>query len=87
MSTEYNAESRLEQGAWKIVRWIPDGVVVDETQLPTGARLGTDSAGHPVAFFVDQWSCEFYASKHPEIALSALPPGSEEALHGLGTVG
>ena len=83
MQTEYGAESRLESAPWKIMRWVEtkDGAPVDETQLPTGARVGFDSAQHPVLFFPDQWSCDYYAERQPGLQLSALPPGSrpEEA--------
>ncbi len=74
MSTEYGADSRLEAAPWKIVRWIAPDSTIDESQLPTGARLGTDSAGCPVVFFQDQWSCDFYAGRNPGVRLSALPP-------------
>ena len=47
LQTEYGAESRLEQSNWKILRWArtEDGSPIDEAQMPTGARLATDSAG------------------------------------------
>ncbi len=79
MQTEYGAESRLEPGAWKIIRWVwtEDGKPVDDTTLPTGARSATDAAGNPVILFNDQWSCEFFADRHPKVRLAALPPGSQ----------
>jgi peptide chain release factor 3 len=75
MQTEYGAESRLEQAPWKLLRWAAtdDGAPIDETQLPTGARIGFDVAGKTVIFFQEQWSCDFYAERHPRIKLSALP--------------
>jgi peptide chain release factor 3 len=84
MSTEYGAESRLETASWKVVRWVAEGSVVDETKLPTGAKQGTDAAGHAVLFFADQWSCDFYTSRQSGVTLLALPPGSEAMLHGMG---
>jgi peptide chain release factor 3 len=80
MQTEYGAESRLEQGQWKVIRWLAmqDGAPFDETTLPTGARLAFDSANRPVILFQDQWSCDFFAQRNPKVQLSTLPP-SESA--------
>jgi len=79
MQTEYGAESRLETSPWKVLRWatIEDGAVLDETTLPTGARVAADAAGKTVVLFPDQWSCDFFAQRHPKIHLSALPAEPE----------
>ena len=75
MQTEYGADSRLEPGPWKILRWAgtADGTAIDGSQLPTGARLAQDVAGKPVILFPEQWSCDFYAQRNPKVRLSALP--------------
>jgi peptide chain release factor 3 len=75
MQTEYGAESRLEPGPWKVLRWAAteDGTPIDDSQLPTGARLAFDAAGKPVILFAEQWSCDFYAQRNPKVRLSALP--------------
>jgi peptide chain release factor 3 len=75
MQTEYGAESRLEHAAWKILRWARpvDGARLDETALPTGAKLAFDVANQPVILFVEQWACDFFAQRNPKIQLSALP--------------
>jgi peptide chain release factor 3 len=75
MQTEYGAESRLEPGSWKVLRWVAceNGAVIDDTQLPTGARLAFDVAGKPVVLFQEQWSCDFFAERNPKVRLSALP--------------
>lgn len=75
MQTEYRAESRLEPGPWKIIRWVQheDGTPLDETTLPTGARVAYDASGKPVILFQEQWSCDFFAQRNPKIQLSALP--------------
>jgi peptide chain release factor 3 len=75
MQTEYGAESRLEQGPWKVLRWATteDGSPVDSASLPTGARLATDAAGKSVILFPEQWSCDFFAQRNPKVRLSALP--------------
>jgi peptide chain release factor 3 len=75
MQTEYGAESRLEPGPWKVLRWIrnENGSQIDETTLPTGARLAFDAADKPVILFQEQWSCDFFSQRNPVIQLSALP--------------
>jgi peptide chain release factor 3 len=75
MQTEYGAESRLETGPWKLLRWAlsDDGLPIDDSQLPTGAKLAFDSLGSPVILFQEQWSCDFFAQRNPRIHLSALP--------------
>ena len=75
MQTEYGAESRLEHGPWKILRWArPDnGTSLEETLLPTGARLAYDAANQPVILFTEQWACDFFAERNPQIRLSSLP--------------
>jgi peptide chain release factor 3 len=75
MQTEYGAESRLEHGSWKILRWVvtENGLPLDDSQLPTGARIAFDVAGKPVVLFQDQWSCDFFAQRNPKVRLSALP--------------
>jgi peptide chain release factor 3 len=77
MQTEYGAESRLEQSAWKVLRWVMNGdaTTFPESQLPTGARLAFDAANRLVVLFADQWSCDYFTQKHPDLNLSALPPG------------
>jgi len=81
MQTEYGAESRLEQAAWKVLRWVvtEDGLPVDSALLPTGARLAFDAAGKPVVLFPEQWSCDFFAERNPRIKLSALPAPARDA--------
>jgi peptide chain release factor 3 len=79
MQTEYGADSRLEAASWKILRWAvaEPGTTIDSTQLPTGARLAVDAAGHPVILFLDQWSCDFFAERNAKIRLLALPPDAQ----------
>ncbi|HTL58860.1 MAG TPA: peptide chain release factor 3 [Candidatus Limnocylindrales bacterium] len=81
MQTEYGAESRLEPGPWKVLRWVSSesGAPIDGAQLPTGARLASDVAGKPVILFPEQWSCDFYAERNPSVRLSALPLETAEA--------
>jgi peptide chain release factor 3 len=78
LQTEYGAESRLEHGPWKLLRWIASGKV-DETILPSGARLATDSAGQAVILFTEEWSCNYFTERNPEITLRTLPPRPSDA--------
>jgi peptide chain release factor 3 len=75
MQTEYGAESRLEQGQWKVIRWLAmeNEIPFEDSTLPTGARLAFDAANKPVILFQDQWSCDFFAQRHPKVHLSTLP--------------
>jgi peptide chain release factor 3 len=80
MQTEYGAESRLEPGPWKVIRWVKadGGTTVDDTTLPTGARLASDAAGKSVILFQEQWSCDFFAERNPKIQLSPLPDATDQ---------
>ena len=75
MQSEYGAESRLEQAPWKVLRWAAaeDGAPINESILPSGARLAFDVAGHTVILFQEQWGCDFFAERNPKTRLSALP--------------
>ncbi|MBA4150075.1 MAG: peptide chain release factor 3 [Verrucomicrobia bacterium] len=73
LQTEYGAESRLESAPWSIIRWVVSGSPVDDSILPTGARIAVDSAGNEVLLFQEQWACDFFAERNKNIVLSALP--------------
>ncbi len=75
MQTEYGAESRLEHGPWKILRWAQteNNVPLEDVLLPTGAKLAYDVANKPVILFTEQWACDFFADRNKAIRLSALP--------------
>jgi len=82
LRSEYGAGSRLEACAWTIVRW-PDeksAAVLDESMLPGGARLARDADGRLAALFVKEWDCKYFLERHPEIALSKLPPEAGAAV-------
>jgi peptide chain release factor 3 len=81
MKSEYGAESRLEHGPWKMLRWVSteDGGLFDSSTLPSGARVASDVAGEPVILFADEWSCNFFAQRNPKVRLSALPFEAEPA--------
>jgi peptide chain release factor 3 len=75
LETEYGAESRLEHAPWKVLRWAAAApeTKLDETMLPSGARLAFDVAGKLVILFPEQWSCDFFAERNANIQLSATP--------------
>jgi peptide chain release factor 3 len=75
LQTEYGAESRVEPGPWKVLRWLmaDPGVTFDDSKLPTGARLASDAAGKLVVLFPEQWSCDFFSERNPSVRLSATP--------------
>ena len=75
LQSEYGAESRLEHAPWKVLRWATtENGTLEETLLPTGARLAHDVRGNAVILFAEQWSCDFFSQRNPKIQLSALPP-------------
>ncbi|MFN7139283.1 MAG: peptide chain release factor 3, partial [Limisphaerales bacterium] len=73
LQTEYGAESRMESAPWSVIRWVVSGGPVDESILPTGARVAVDSAGNEVLLFAEQWACDFFAERNQGIVLSSLP--------------
>jgi peptide chain release factor 3 len=77
LQTEYGAESRLEPGPWKLLRWVASGKV-DEADLPSGARLAADVAGQMVILFTEEWTCNFFSEHHRDVMLSTLPPDTRQ---------
>lgn len=73
LQTEYGAESRLESAPWSVIRWVVKGGPVDESILPTGARVAVDPAGSEVLLFQEQWACDFFTERNPDIVLSTVP--------------
>jgi peptide chain release factor 3 len=78
MQSEYGADSRLEHAPWKVIRWVNPQGAVDESSLPTGARLASDAGGKTVILFQEQWSCDFFAQRNPKLSLSTLPVGTAD---------
>lgn len=76
LQTEYGADSRLEPGPWKLLRWVTAGKA-DEAMLPSGARLAKDVAGQTVVLFTEEWSCTYFTERNPEVTLATLPPKAE----------
>jgi peptide chain release factor 3 len=76
LASEYGAESRLEQSPWTVARWVGEKSLasISEDVLPTGSRLAEDADGRLVALFKTDWDCKYFTERHPEVALSKLPP-------------
>ncbi|HVR35255.1 MAG TPA: EF-Tu/IF-2/RF-3 family GTPase, partial [Methylomirabilota bacterium] len=74
LKTEYGADSRLEAAAWRIIRWVDSTTVarLTEEMLPSGARIAEDDRGETVILFTEDWACNFFAERNPEIRLSAV---------------
>ena len=82
LQSEYGAESRLEAAPWSVVRWLEprlDAAAIEALNLPSGARLGLDSANLPVIFFANDWSANYFAETNPKAPLATLP---HDFLHG-----
>ena len=50
---------------------------VKEDLLPSGARLATDISNQTVILFPEQWACDFFAQRHPEVPMAILPPRTQ----------
>jgi peptide chain release factor 3 len=77
LQSEYGAETKLEAGSWKVVRWVTNPQAaekLDETTLPTGSKLANDVLGNTVILFAEQWNCDFFAQRNLEVPLSDLAP-------------
>ena len=76
MQGEYGVDTKCVAGPWKRLSWgspkVPPAAI-DDSMLPTGARLADDAKGQPVILFGEEWSLNFFAERHPKIGLSPLP--------------
>jgi peptide chain release factor 3 len=83
LTSEYNAESRLERTSWSIARWwrkpgVPLPVLGSDSDAvwpdcPDGARLVYDDRGRPMVLFSDEWGVRHFHSRNPGYELSAVP--------------
>jgi len=79
LQTEYGADARVEPAPWNVVRWVVgDAGSLDETLLPSGARLATDPMDQTVILFPAQWACEHFIERHPEVSLVEQPPAGRD---------
>jgi peptide chain release factor 3 len=83
LTSEYNAESRLERASYSIARWwrkpgTPAPVQGDDADAvfpdcPDGARLVYDDRGRSMVLFSDEWGVRHFHSRNPGFELSAVP--------------
>jgi peptide chain release factor 3 len=75
LKSEYGADSRLERGSWDVSRWVGLDVPTErvEAALPRGGAAVTDSNGHLMILFADEWSLAYFTKRNPEITLSEVP--------------
>ncbi len=79
LESEYGAESRLEQTAWKLARWVegPEEVLAS-LMLPSSAADAEDESGHRVLLFSDSWQLDFFRERNPDAILHELPPSARQ---------
>jgi peptide chain release factor 3 len=75
LKTEYGADSRLEMGSWKAIRWITAATPEELAQaiVPTGCRWATDTHGRPVLLFAEEWTLNYFIEKNPKLTVSPTP--------------
>jgi peptide chain release factor 3 len=78
LSAEYGADSRIEEAAWRVVRWLDaESYALAKAEYLTGkTTLAFDPDGHAVILFEKEWDCEYFANKYPKIRLSRRPPSA-----------
>ncbi|MBR0457973.1 MAG: peptide chain release factor 3 [Victivallales bacterium] len=72
LETEYGAEVRLDDAPYTEIRWLEDGIDASQfsgTYMGSNVRIATDHAGKSVLLFPDQWACDYFAEKNPDIKL------------------
>ncbi len=80
LESEYGAASKLEAASWRVIRWMDEATagMMNEGDLPFGARLAKDADGRKVVLFVQEWDSQYFAEHHPKTALFRQPPGADE---------
>lgn len=76
LESEYNAESRLEQAPWTILRWLqpPAGVTVpDGLAQGSGMMLAQDADDRWVILFDTPWAQRYFEQRNPDVKLLELP--------------
>jgi peptide chain release factor 3 len=77
LKSEYNAESRLEQTPWTLLRWVDPHPSLDDLRsiiVASGVSFGTDKNGQPVVLFPNDWTLRYFIEKNPDLKLRELPP-------------
>jgi peptide chain release factor 3 len=76
LQTEYNAESRLENAPWELLRWVtpPEGKSIPE-DIALGSDMSTavDAEGRWVVLFGSEWSIRYFEQRNEGWELRVLP--------------
>ncbi|HUL43954.1 MAG TPA: peptide chain release factor 3 [Bacteroidota bacterium] len=76
LESEYGAESRLEDTAWKLLRYVDPSVdrsVLTDNLLPTGAVFAEDREGRICILFTGEWGLRYFQEKNSSIPLTEMP--------------
>lgn len=76
LESEYGAESRLEEGSWKLMRWVSPEVPLETLRgktLPLGAIIAQDKEEEYVILFNSEWGMNGFIEKNKDIPLSEYP--------------
>ena len=77
LTTEYNAEPRMEPAPFSQIRWFNPSLKREQIEgiyLGTGVRLATDVRGQFVILFPDKWSVDYFIKEHPALELHNVSP-------------
>ncbi len=75
LKNEYGAELAMDTLPWRFVRWVTQTPKpVSDLALTSTTAHGTDSLGHPVLFFENEWSVRLAGEKNPGLALDEIEP-------------
>jgi peptide chain release factor 3 len=75
LESEYNAQSRLEQAPYTVLRWVrtKDGGAIEDFDIPSGVTTAQDAENRWVVFFSDQWAINYFERRNPNAELSEIP--------------
>jgi peptide chain release factor 3 len=77
LQSEYNAESRLENASFRVIRWLrrKDGTPWSDqaVALPSETVLARDEEDRPVVLLSSQWQEKSLADRNPGMEISSEP--------------
>ena len=83
LQAEYNAESRLENASFGVIRWLrrKDGAPWSDqaVALPSETVLARDEEERPVVLMTSPWQEKSFADRNPGMEISPVPFVLEEA--------
>ena len=79
LQSEYGAELKMDNLAWRYVRWVVDTPKpVDRLQLTSTTARGRDHRENDVLFFENEWSIRLAVEKNPGLRLADMAPMESE---------